>query len=238
MERDPLKEKMTTAASILRWELGNMWGHVSVRTSDGSGFILMHLRPPADPNLAPDEALEYDLDGKLVSGRRDEPDELYFYASPYKARKDIGAVIHCHPALAIAVTAAGRKIQAIHQSSINFAGGVPVSPWLYGFWPEHGDEAAKRLGKRPALMIRGHGALVAGPTLEEACMTMVQLERVAKMILAASSLGKLQPLSDRNIKQFQSVVGRRSDKGLTTRVPLDWRYYESLVKQGKTWSKE
>lgn len=237
MEWNELKDKMNTAASILRWELANMWGHVSVRTPDSRSFILMHLRPPADPDLPPDEVLEYDLDGKLISGKRDEPDELYFYTSPYKARKDVGAVIHCHPSLAIAVIAAGKKIQAIHQSSIKFAGGVPVAPWLYGFWPEHGEQAVKRLGKHPALMIRGHGALVVGPTLEEACMTTVQLERVAHMILAAGSLGKVQPLSERNIEQFQSVVGQRSDRNIRSRMPLDWRYYESLVKQGKGWSK-
>jgi L-fuculose-phosphate aldolase len=239
MAWDEFKDKMNTAASILRWELANMWGHVSVRTPDGGGFILMHLRPPVDPSIPPDDVLQYDLDGKLVSGRRDEPDEVYFYSYPYKVRKDVGAVIHCHPELALAVIAAGKKIQAIHHHSIKFSGGVPVAPWLYGFWPEHGEQVMKHLGKRSALMIRAHGALIVGPTLEEACITTVQLERAARMILAAAPLGKLSPFPERAIKTLRGVpASRRARPGQAElRVPLEWRYYESLVKAGKSWSK-
>ncbi|MBI4489443.1 MAG: class II aldolase/adducin family protein [Deltaproteobacteria bacterium] len=234
-EVDELKDKMSTAASILKWELANMWGHVSVRTPDGRGFLLMHLRPPEDPAIPADDVLEYDLDGNLVSGRRDQPDEIFFYVCPYKARKDVGAVIHCHPEMAVALTAAGKKIFGFHLHSIKFGRGVPVSPWLYGIWREHGEQATRMMGESCALMIQGHGALVTGETLEEACMTMVRLERAAKMILLASPLGRLRPLSSAVVKKFQTVVAGRS--GGTRRVPLEWRYYESLVKRGEWWSR-
>ncbi|MGH7771320.1 MAG: class II aldolase/adducin family protein [Candidatus Binatia bacterium] len=237
---DDLKDKMSAAASILRWELANMWGHVSARSPDGKSFLLMHLRPPEDPNLPPDEVLEYDLNGSLISGRRDQPEEIFFYVCPYNARKDVGAVIHCHPEMAIALTAAGRKILPIHLGSRNFARAVPVAPWLYGLWREDGEEATKRLGRDCALMIQGHGAIVTGETLEEACINTVKLERAAKMILLAGRLGKLRPLSPGVIKKFRQV-GRRRTTNTTgqsqSRVPLEWRYYESLVKKGERWSR-
>ncbi len=236
---DELKDKMSIAVSILQWELANMWGHVSVRTPDGRRFLLMHLRPPQDPAIPVDDVLEYDLEGNLLSGRRDQPEEIFFYVCPYQAKKNVGAVIHCHPEMAVALTAAGQKIIGFHQHSIKFGRGVPVSPWLYGIWREHGEQATKMMGESPALVIQGHGAIVTGETLEEACMNMVRLERAAKMILAAAPLGKMTPLSQGAVKKFQSVVQSRfkGEKERRPPVPLEWRYYESMVKKGQRWSR-
>lgn len=68
-----------------------MWGHVSSKTSDGKRFPLLPLRPPADPSIPDDDVLEYDLEGKLISGQRDEPEEIFFYTCAYKAKKEVGA---------------------------------------------------------------------------------------------------------------------------------------------------
>lgn len=234
-----LQEKMSTAISILQWELADMWGHVSTRTPDGDHFLLRHLRPPVDPNVPPDDVLEYDLDGNLIAGRREQPDEVFFYACPFKARRKVGAVIHCHPQMAISLVAAGRTIIPIHQHSTKFGREVPVSPWLYGFWREHGEKAVKKMGEHCALMIEGHGALVTGETLEEACINMVQLERTAKMIMMAAGLGRVKPVPPAVVKKFHSIVGSRakSHTGDQARVPQEWCYYESLIKKGERWSR-
>src|SRR5262245_44621011 len=63
-DADELKHKLATAVQILRWELADMWGHVSCRSPRGDSFLIMPMRPPFDPNLPEDEILEYDFDGK------------------------------------------------------------------------------------------------------------------------------------------------------------------------------
>ena len=75
---DELKDKLATAVQILRWELADMWGHVSCRSPGGDSFLIMPVRPPFDHDLPDDEILEYDLDGKMISGRRDPPAENFF----------------------------------------------------------------------------------------------------------------------------------------------------------------
>ena len=40
--------------------------------------------------LSHDELLEYDLEGKLISGRRDPPAEIFFFTALYKSKKDAG----------------------------------------------------------------------------------------------------------------------------------------------------
>jgi hypothetical protein len=83
---EEIKNKMSTACAILRWELSNMWGHVSVRAPSGGGFSLMPLREPVDVTIPSDDLLQYDLEGNFLSGRRDAIDEIFFYSCPYRAR--------------------------------------------------------------------------------------------------------------------------------------------------------
>jgi L-fuculose-phosphate aldolase len=236
---EELKEKMSISCAILKWELANMWGHVSVRRPDGSGFFLMPLREPVDPTIPADDLLEYDLEGKFLSGRRDPIDEIFFYSCPYSAREDVGAVIHCHPEMALALAAVGKKISPIHTSSVRFAKEVPVTAFLYGFWREHGERALKAMGDKCAVIVRGHGAIVTGKTIEEACINMVQLERTAKMILLGRAFGKARPLSPAAIKAFKSVAGRRARGKADPMIAsvMEWSYYESMVKRGERWSR-
>ena len=106
-DNEELKDKLSTAVQILRWELADMWGHVSCRSPRGDSFLIMPMRPPFDPELADDEILEYDFAGKKISGRRDPPEEIYFFTSLFQKRPDTGAVIHCHPPVAVSLIATG-----------------------------------------------------------------------------------------------------------------------------------
>ena len=231
-----LKDKISTAISILQWELSDMMGHVSARTPDGKRFLLRHIRPPVDPNTPEDDVLEFDLDGNRLSGRREGQGsgfEIYFYTAPYKARDDVGAIVHAHPPWVVALTAAGHTIRAIHHR--HKFGEVPVVPWLYGSLPEHGEQVTRALAQNTAVVIEGHGAIVTGRTVEEASINMVHLERTAKMTLLARPLGQLKPVPQDALKQFESLVEVNLSRSGTP--PAEWRFYERLVKKGERWSK-
>jgi len=61
-EVDELREKLSTAIQILRWELADMWGHVSCRTSSGDSFLLLPLRPPLDQSLPEADCIRRETD--------------------------------------------------------------------------------------------------------------------------------------------------------------------------------
>jgi ribulose-5-phosphate 4-epimerase/fuculose-1-phosphate aldolase len=236
-EVDDLKEKLTTAIQILRWELADMWGHVSCRTPRGDSFLLLPLRPPLDHGIPEDDVLEFDMEGKLISGQRDPPEEIFFYTCMYKAKKDAGAVIHCHPPVAVSLVATGKKIVPIHQHSIKFGKGIPTSPWLYGTWQEDGEKAAKMMANNCALMIKGHGANVTGRTIQEACLNAVHLERTAKMILWAQSVGKVSPFPAAVVKKYERVEADRvTRRGSRPPRSPEWNYYEWMIKRGERWN--
>jgi ribulose-5-phosphate 4-epimerase/fuculose-1-phosphate aldolase len=236
-ETGELKDKLATAAQILRWELADMWGHISCRSPRGDSFLILPLRPPYDHSLSQDELLEYDLEGNLISGRRDPPAEIFFFTALYKAKKDAGTVIHCHPPAAVSLVATGKKIVPMYQHAIKFGKNVPVSPWLYGTWREDGERAAKAMGKSCALMMKGHGANVIGKSIQEACLNAVHLERTAKIILRAASVGRFSPLTAIAMKKFRAVEGGRLNRRSPgpPRSP-EWNYYESMIKRSERWN--
>lgn len=242
-ETNDLKNKLSTACSILRWELCDMWGHASVKSPDGKRFLLLHLRPPMDPDISAEDVLEIDLEGNLLSGRRNKPDEIFFHTCAYKTKENVGAVIHCHPPMAVTLAATGRRIIPIYQHVAHFGRGVPVSPWLYGTMLEHGERAVKSMGESCALVIQGHGALVTGETLEEACINMVRLERNARMVLAAAAVGNPTPIPPSAARQFHSIYsggGSKEKPGQRRKSighEMEWHYYESLIKKGERWNR-
>jgi L-fuculose-phosphate aldolase len=231
-----LKEKIDTAIKILEWEISDMMGHVSARTPDPNRFLLRHIRPPIDSRVPEDDVLEFDLTGKRLSGLREAGGsgfEIYFFTGPYNARKNIGGVIHCHPPMALSVVAAGQKVVGItHRHKFDE---VPVVPWVYGSLPEHGEIVTRELEKCCAVIIEGHGAVVTGETLEEACVNTLQLERAAKMILLAAPLGKIKPVPREAVAKFETMVEVKQTK--SGRPLAEWRYYERLVKRGERWSR-
>jgi len=237
-ELDELKENMVTAAKILLWELGDMWGHVSARTSDGKRFLLLPLRPPVDPKIPDNDVLEYDLNGKLLSGSRDEPEEIFFYTCTYKAKEEVGAVIHVHPPVATSVVATGKKIIPMRHSALKFSKGVPVTPWLYGTWQEDGNRAAKAMGSNCAVMIRGHGANLTGKSIQEACLNTVELERTAKMMVWAGTIGKTRsPFSPEIMKKYQALeASRLKRRSSSPSGSAAWSYYKSMIKRGERWN--
>ena len=216
-----------------------MWGHLSVRAPSGGGFSLMPLREPVDVTIPSDDLLQYDLEGNFLSGRRDAIDEIFFYSCPYRARDEVGAVIHCHPEMTLALAAVGGKIEPIHTSSVRFETGVPMTSFLYGYWQQHGEQAAKAMGENCALIILGHGTIVTGRTIEEACINMVQLERTARMLLMGRAFGEAQPLTPAAIEEFKSIAGRRARGKADPAIAslIEWSYYESMIKRGERWSR-
>jgi len=76
-------------------------------------------------------------------------------------------------------------------------------------------------------VLRGHGLIVAGSSVEQATVTAIKVDTLAKMNLQAASLGNVPSISDEDINEFQSRMGRgnSSAEGL-------WRYYSEWLMKG------
>jgi ribulose-5-phosphate 4-epimerase/fuculose-1-phosphate aldolase len=85
----------------------------------------------------------------------------------------------------------------------------------------------KVMGDGDICILRGHGLIVAGTSVERATITAIKVDTLARMNLQAASLGKVPSISDEDISEFENRRGRgnSSAEGL-------WRYYSEWLVKG------
>lgn len=130
--------------------------------------------------------------------------EASMHTEVYKAREDVHSVIHSHPPYAIAMGASEATLQMVNHDAVMFAEhGVPaIDDHELITTSEQGARVAKALGPARALLLRGHGVLVAGEDVRWAVRAAVCLERAIKAQLQASMLGRLRPIPAEAAKEF------------------------------------
>ena len=115
----------------------------------------------------------------------------------YRARPDVGAVIHGHPLYATALAACQAELSLLTHDAVLFADGLALfedTPELVT-GPQLGQAVARALGARRVVLMRNHGVLVVGKDLRWAVLAAVTLERAVRFQAIASALGPLRPIS-------------------------------------------
>lgn len=192
-----LRRRLIEAGRILEHQgQGDMTrGHVSARLPDRPELFLMKPHSVGFDEITSENILTIDLDGQVVEGTARRHSEVFIHTEIYRARPDIGAVIHTHPAHAIALSQTGRPLRAMSQGGAVFAGALPVFDATIDLIrsKETGRVLAEALGPHHAVLMRGHGVAVAGTTLEQAVVLLVMLEEAARIQLLADAAGGSQP---------------------------------------------
>jgi L-fuculose-phosphate aldolase len=186
-----LRDQVACACRILAAEgyADLTLGHVSGRGQDGEIWIKRK-------GVALDEV---DSDDVVAL---EEPDavlhlETVLHTGVYRARADVGAVVHGHPPYATALGATAADLALLTHDGILFAEGVGRfdDPDLI-VDEEQGDRVAAALGAGRALLMQNHGVLAVGKDVPWAVLTAVTLERAARLQSIASTLGELRPISE------------------------------------------
>ena len=72
--------------------------------------------------------------------------------------------------------------------------------------PALGQAVATALGQHRALLLKNHGIVVVGTSVEEACVTAVLLEKAARMQLLARQYGEIEWTPDAEALQKQARI--------------------------------
>jgi L-ribulose-5-phosphate 4-epimerase len=223
---EALKQQVATASRILfRLGLADYMGHPSARIP-GTERILIKPRHSqsvrALGELSADQVVEIDLDGNLVEGSDPPPGERFIHTEIYRARPDVGGVVHTHQTLATIFGVVGRDIlPLLHVESPLVARGIPIfpSPELIND-SARGALVAEALGDYPVCHLQGHGIVTVAPTIEEATIAAIHLERLARANYIAAQLGTPRVITPEEIARIRGpMVG----------YEVRWAYYASLA---------
>jgi HCOMODA/2-hydroxy-3-carboxy-muconic semialdehyde decarboxylase len=173
------------------------FGHVSVRDENHPDrFILARNLAPA--LVAPDDLLEFDLDGNPVA-----PDgprvylERFIHSEIYRRRPDVMAVVHHHSPSVIPFGVTAAPLRPIYHMSGFLGAGVPVfdircdagDTDMLIRSPALGAAHAGCLGAGAATLMRGHGATVVGGSLQQVVYRAIYMEMNARLQAEAMRLG-------------------------------------------------
>ncbi len=123
-----------------------------------------------------------DMDGKVVGGNRTRPPNaagFLIHSEVHKARPDVVAVCHAHTVYAKAWSAFGKPVEMLTQDSLKFYNAHAVYNSYGGvvLAAEEGAMIAKALGPtNRACILRNHGLLTVGKTVDEAAFLLQSLE--------------------------------------------------------------
>ncbi len=169
-----------------------------------------------------EQVVVIDIDGNQLEGEDVAPSERFIHTEIYRARPDVGGVIHTHQVLATVFGIVNRPILPIlHVESPLVARGIPTfpSPELITT-QELGRGVAEAMGDHPICHLRSHGIAAAAATLQEATLAVIHLERLARANLLAAQLGTPYVLPPEEIERIAGpMVGWN----------VRWAYYASLA---------
>jgi L-fuculose-phosphate aldolase len=187
-------------------------GNVSCRT--GEGFLVTPSGLPCD-ELGPADLVEVGLDG-ASRGRWQPSTEWRIHRDLYRARPEIGAVVHTHSTFATALACLRRSVPAFHYM-IAKTGGPELRCARYA---TYGTEALSRnvlaaLAGRQACLLANHGLVAVAPELGAARRLAGEVELLSAQYLFARAAGRPVVLSAREMtvvaKKFAGYGPRRRE---------------------------
>jgi L-fuculose-phosphate aldolase len=210
--RDVILEKLIQSCKILHREVPsvhnpNPMGHFSAKIP-GTDEVIIKPRDVGWNKVTPDDLITYTLDYQKLSGPDYEIVELPIHLEMYRQREDVMAVVHTHQSYATLMGTLGLKLELLDPSTLAFTEGIPTYDEIDDptyFSKEvgtlirneaQGRIAAKKIGTSSALIMKAHGPIIVGRSVEAACMLTIFLENAAKSQITASMVGGKRPPVD------------------------------------------
>jgi len=212
-----LREKLIKVArKCFQYRLmAGTWGNLSVRFDREK--VLITPSGFEKTALKPENLLLMDLEGNVLRGDLKPTIETSMHLGIYKARDDVNAVIHTHSPYAMTLSVINEPIPVL---TVEFASAVghevPVTGFVLPGTKDLADEVVKALGEDGvAALIRNHGVVAVGESLEEAYNVAILVEEEARtyfwiMLLGKSETGRIPTeLVEQMRKFFKKDYGQK-----------------------------
>ena len=152
------------------------------------------------------DIIEIDLSGKIISGKGKISTEHKIHLYAYKKRKEVNAVVHCHPVYATAFALIGEELEKHYLPEVLLTiGKVPLCKYATPSTNQVPESLEPYINHSWAMLLQNHGAVTFGKTLDDAYFKMEKLEHAAKIILLAKLIRKPRELSKKNINDILKI---------------------------------
>ncbi|MBN1639212.1 MAG: class II aldolase/adducin family protein, partial [Ignavibacteriales bacterium] len=146
-------------------------GNLSCRLSEEKFLITPSGKCKGEIKI--DDLLVIDNNGKMIEGNGKVSTEVKLHLIIYKRRKDVNAVIHCHPIYSTAFATAGEGFtRPVFPEVVLALGKVPLCKYATPSTDELPDSILPYVDFSWAFLLENHGAVTIGKTIKGAYYRM------------------------------------------------------------------
>lgn len=197
------------------------FGHISVRHDrDPSRFLIARSMAPG--LVTADDIVACDLDGQVhdAQGRRTYV-ERFIHSEIYRARPDVKAVIHSHSPAVIPFGVTGARLRPICHMSGFLGAQVPVFEIRHAAGEASdllvrsqalGKALADLLGDSAVALMRGHGNVVVGFSIQQVVFRAIYTENNARLQSEAMRLGAINFLTPEEAQATSDMNDEHLDR--------------------------
>ena len=215
MESRPEFEQLVAANRILaREQVVDAFGHVSLRHPEyPQHYILSRSRAPELVELS--DLMEFELDGEPIDRQGRTPyGERFIHGAVMEGRPEINAVVHNHAYDILPFGLTDTPIKPLIHTASVIGEHIPMWDIRDKFGDatdmlvrnmEQGRDLTTALDDNTCILMRGHGAVIAGKTIKEAVVTSIYLMINARIQTVSMAMGNPVYLSPQEIKNMTDV---------------------------------
>ncbi len=217
MKNDLIADLVTANRILFSEGVLDGFGHVSVRDAKHPERFRL-ARSMAAGLVEARDIMEFDLDGAPIDARgRAVFLERFIHGEIYRARPDVQSVVHSHSPNLVPFGVTPVKLQPLYHMTGFLGEGVPVfeirtvagrGTNLLITDGKLGRSLAKTLGNKPASLMRGHGSVVVGLSLQQAVYRAIYMELNARLQSEAMRLGRVNYLTPAEARAGAAVNDR------------------------------
>jgi len=131
------------------------------------------------------------------------------HSGVYGARPDVNCVMHTHTRAGVAVSATKQGLMPISQHSLNIMSEVSYFDYTGPGTFESPEEIGAGCGQSNCVVMRNHGLLTSGHTIQAAFYRMYYLELACQIQSTAAAMGDLQAIDAGVQQETKDVYQKR-----------------------------
>lgn len=227
-----IKNKLATSYHIMSY-LGmddHTYTHLSSRAGDSESFYIYPFGFRFE-EVTSDDLMRISFDGEVLEGSEFQYNKTGYmiHGTIYKSRPDLNSIFHFHNPEVVAVASVEEGLMPISQWALHFYGKIAYHDYdSLALDYNTSNKIVSDMQDKKVVMMRNHGAITSGSTIEEAMFYSYHLLKACQAQCFALSMNKkiITPSKEicekavKDLLSFESNLGER-----------DWQAWTRLVEK-------
>lgn len=187
-----LREKLAASHHIVHYHGWDdlLATHLSVRIPNTEHLLISPHNVPFEKVCA-SNLIKCDFEGRVIgdNGQALMPQAKNIHAALYRQSDTIMSAMHTHSTYGLAVASLQCGLLFCNQQSLRFYDDVAYHEFNALALEDEGEQIVKALGDKSVMILRNHGLLTTGSSIEQAMYQLYYLETVCRLQIKTLSAG-------------------------------------------------